>query len=113
MGKPIAGQKKVTTVWLEPESGKTKLFKCFNCGLPLAEYTGDAIAIVPGAHPYIPSTTHKCRGMLKPMDTGTHVEQCVACNGRGYHYKSENPFEECGMYYTFAGTVMTRNPELT
>ena len=89
MSKSLPGQKKITTVWLESEIGsggndKTKMFYCFNCRIPLIQYKGNVVTIVPGSQPYEPSTILKCKGNI-PNANGT--------------------WEECGVHYSFAGTV--------
>jgi len=95
MSKSAPGIKKSVVIWLDSENeafgDKRKMFFCFNCRIPIIEYEGDAIQIVPGGSPYIPNTTLKCKGSVQRRD-GT--------------------WENCGMYYTFAGLVHTRNPEV-
>lgn len=96
MGRPSPSTKKVTSIWLEPEidgyDDKLKMFYCFNCRMPLIEYQGNIINIVPGRHPYTPSTVHKCKGSVQRKD-GT--------------------WEECGMMYSFIGSAYTKIPEAT
>ena len=93
MSKAQQGQRKVTTVWLDAETegvgDKTTLFFCFNCRIPLIEYEGNVLTIVPGKSPYSPNTTQKCKGTVKLR------------NGE---------WEECGMYYSFQGAIYTENP---
>ena len=113
MAKAVRGQKKATTIWLEAETGKVKLFRCMNCSIPVAEYTGNVVQVVPGNHPYTPSTIHRCKGTLKPPQGFGSVDSCTACNGRGYFIKGQEAFEECGMYYSFPALVHTKNPEFT
>lgn len=92
--RAVRSQKKVTTVWLEPEktckSDWEKMFYCFNCRSPLIQYTGKVITIVPGDQPYEPSTIIKCKGNIKK---GTM-------------------WEECGYYFCFIATVFTKKPHL-
>jgi hypothetical protein len=96
MGKPIPGQEKVTTVWLEPEIGpdgdRTKMFFCFNCRIPLIQYVGDVVTIVPGGSPYQPSTVLKCKGSVQTPD---------------------GSWEACGHKYCFISAVYTKNPSMT
>lgn len=96
MGKAIPSTRKPTAVFLEAEvegeKDKIKMFFCFNCRIPLIEYTGRVILIVPGRVPFEPSTVLKCKGNVKRRD-GT--------------------FEECGYFYSFIGTVYTKIPETT
>ena len=92
--RPVRSNKKVTTVWLEPEeTGKIpqkKMFYCFNCRVAIIQYTGKVVTIVPGNHPYSPSTIIKCKGNVK----------------KGSYW------EECGYFYCFVGSVFTKNPDL-
>ena len=97
MAKPEKSQKKVTTVWLESEVGargndKTKMFFCFNCRIPLIQYTGGIMTVVPGGAPYIPSTVLKCKGNVQ---------------------NSDGTWEECGQLYSFVGSIYTKDPQLT
>lgn len=96
MSKSAPGIKKITTVWLDAENegdgDKTKMFFCFNCRIPIIEYEGHIMQIVPGHSPYNPSTILKCKGSVQRRD---------------------GSWEECGLYYSFAGSVYTRNPEVT
>lgn len=96
MGKSLKGSKKVTTVWLEPETegdhDKVKMFYCFNCRIPLIEYSGNVTEIVPGNSPLEPGTILKCKGSVQRQD---------------------KQWEECGMYYRFQGAVYTAHPEST
>jgi len=96
MARPIEGQKKVTTVWLEPEIGdggedKTKFFYCFNCRIPVFQYVGNVVTLIPGGVPYEPYTEHKCKGSV------------MTKNGT---------YQVCGHYYIIAGTVYTTRPEM-
>lgn len=95
MGKASPSAKKPTTIFLEPEiSGagdKVKMFFCFNCRIPLIEYTGKVITVIPGHHPYEPSTVLKCKGNVQ---------------------KRDGIWETCGYYYSFIGSVYTRDPEM-
>lgn len=94
MGKPRKSRKKVTSVWLESEESnsaiessdyyKLKMFYCPSCRVPVIQYQGDVIRIVPGNHPYTPKTVIKCKGSLKDDD---------------------GIWEECGMYYSFMAVV--------
>ena len=113
MAKAVRGQKKVTTAWLEAEDGRVKLFRCFNCSHPVAEYTGTVVQIVPGGHPYTPSTIFRCKGTMKPPRHSNSVDFCEACNGRGYFVKGNDTFEQCGVEYSFPSLVSTKNPEFT
>lgn len=96
MSKPLAGQKKVTTVWLETEErsfkNRLKFFHCFNCRIPVFQYKGNVVSIVPGAVPYEPYSEHKCKGNVL-------IENGV--------------YEQCGQFYIIAGVVHTENPEMT
>ena len=96
MSKSQKGQKKISTIWLESETGKDgdkrKMFYCFNCRTPLIEYIGHVKTIVPGRNPYNPSTILKCKGSVQ---------------------RSDGIWEDCGMYYSFAGSVYTKIPEST
>jgi len=96
MGKAIPSTKKLTTVFLEPEveaySDKVKMFYCFNCRTPIIEYTGRVMTIVPGRSPVEPSTRLKCKGSVQRRD---------------------GEWEECGVYYSFVGSVYTKTPEST
>lgn len=98
MGKPAKGTRKPVTIWLEPEKededhqDKIKLFYCFNCRIPLIEYQGNAMSIIPGRSPYTPATILKCKGS-KQIGTGE--------------------WEKCGMYYSFVGVVYTKFPKGT
>lgn len=95
MGKSAPSTKKVCTVWLESEvegqRDKTKMFFCFNCRVPLIEYEGSVIQVVPGSSPYTPNTSLKCKGSVQRRD---------------------GEWETCGMFYTFASIVYTQNPEV-
>ena len=97
MARPEKGQKKVTTVWLEPEidgySDKTKMFFCFNCRVPVIQYTSNVVSIVPGGSPYNPSTSLKCKGSVQDIVNGT--------------------WAECGQFYSFVAAVYTKSPEMT
>ena len=98
MGKPLRGTRKPVTVWLEPEKegrdykDKVKMFFCFNCRIPLIEYQGKVMSIIPGRSPYVPATILKCKGSLQ-IGVGE--------------------WEECGMYFSFVGTVYTKFPKTT
>jgi hypothetical protein len=91
MSRTVTSVKKVTTVWLEAEEknsrNRLKMFHCVNCRSPVVQYRGDAIAIVPGNHPYEPMVIVKCKGTFK-----NEAEQ----------------WEECGYYYSFVSTVHTK-----
>ena len=92
MPKPLKSEKKVTSVWLAAEKDPKgeyilKLFRCFNCSVPVVQYQGDAIRVVPGYHPYTPKTVLKCKGNTK--------------NENGV-------WEECGIYYCFMGVADTK-----
>jgi len=91
MAKNLPTSKKPTTIWLEPEGGDTKMFFCFNCRIPIIEYNGSVMQIVPGHSPYTPGTVLKCKGSVQR-------------NGE---------WHECGMLYSFVGAIHTRNPEMT
>jgi len=91
MSKSAPSIRKPTTVWLEGSSEK-KMWFCPNCRIPLIEYEGNVIQIVPGGSPYSPSTSLKCKGSVQKRD-GT--------------------WEECGAFYTFLGVVFTKNPQMT
>lgn len=88
MSKPLPGQKKIVTVWLESEvegmGDRLKMFFCYNCRIPTVQYRGSVITIVPGSQPYKAYTLLKCKGNVQ---------------------KPDSMWEECGMYYSFAGTV--------
>jgi hypothetical protein len=92
--RTVRGNKKVTTVWLEPENIGSrpveKIFFCFSCRVPLIQYTGKVVTVVPGDQPYEPSTILKCKGSVK----------------------KGNIWEECGHYFCFVGSVFTKNPQL-
>ena len=92
MARPEKGTKKVTSVWLEPEiegqRDKIKMFYCYNCRVPLIQYTGNIATIVPGRQPYEPSTILKCKGSIR-RDSGD--------------------WEECGQYFSFVAAVYTKN----
>ena len=94
--KSKIGQKKVCTIWLEPEiegyGDKVKMFFCFNCRIPIIEYRGNIMEIVPGGSPYNPSTILKCKGSVR---------------------KDDGTWEACGMYYSFVAAVYTKDPEYT
>lgn len=98
MGKSAKGIKKPVTVWLEPEKegedyqDKVKLFFCYNCRIPLIEYQGNVMTIIPGRSPYTPATVLKCKGSVQ---IGT------------------DEWEECGMFYSFVGSVYTKFPKET
>ena len=92
MSETQKGTKKPTTVWLESQGSEVKMFFCFNCRIPVLEYTGSVVQIVPGNSPYTPSTILKCKGNVQRRD-GT--------------------WEACGMYYSFIDVIRTQNPELT
>ena len=97
MAKTNPGQKKPTSIWLEAEmdgggSDLRKLFNCFNCKMPVIQYIGEVITIVPGKTPYSPGTILKCRGNVRMEDSS---------------------YERCGMEYIFQGVVYTKNPEMT
>lgn len=84
-------EKKVVTVWLDPDSledDRLKMFFCFNCRTPLIEYSGNVTQIVPGEHPYEPKTVLKCSGKVWHRDLA----------------------EQCGVFYAFMGNVQTKNP---
>ena len=96
MSKSAPSSRKVCTIWLDSENegygDKRKMFFCFNCRIPIIEYEGNVIQIVPGGSPYTPNTVLKCKGSVQRRD---------------------GDWEECGMFYSFASVVYTRNPELT
>ncbi len=96
MAKSLPSTKKITSVYLEPEvegeGDKIKMFFCFNCKVPIIEYTGKVVTIIPGRTPYTPSTILKCKGSVQRRD---------------------GDWEECGIYYSFLGSVYTKNPEMT
>lgn len=95
MAKEKTGTKKVCTIWLESEvegtRDKLKMFYCFNCRVPICQYRGAMIQVIPGGTPYEPYSEHKCKGNVR----NTYGE-----------------WETCGMYYIFASTVFTKNPEI-
>lgn len=96
MGKATPGQKKCTTVWLESEIGsagndRLKMFYCFNCRIPLLQYSGRIMTVVPGSQPYEPGAVIKCKGNVPNQYGG---------------------WEECGHYFSFVGSVYTRAPEI-
>jgi len=89
MGKPQKSKKKVTSVWLESERTKgggykLKMFNCPNCRIPVVQYQGEVIRILPGNHPYTPKTVLKCKGSTKD-EFGV--------------------WRECNTYYSFMGVV--------
>ena|SRR3990167_786899 len=97
MGQSLKTMKKVCTIWLDAEIGeggydKDKMFFCFNCRVPLIEYSGNVMSAVPGKAPYEPSTVLKCKGSVR--------------NGNG-------EWMECGMYYVFKEAVYTKNLQMT
>jgi len=98
MGRPSKGTKKPVSVWLEPEKegegfqDKVKMFYCYNCRIPLIEYQGNVVSIIPGRSPYTPATILKCKGSVQV--------------GAG-------EWEECGIYYSFVGVVYTKFPKGT
>ena len=96
MSTTAPGVKKPCTVWLEAEiegySDRKKIFFCFNCRIPIIEYTGNVMQVVPGSSPYTPSTILKCKGSVPTKD---------------------RDWESCGMYYSFVDAVRTSNPEMT
>lgn len=96
MGKNLPGIKKVCTVWLEAENegyeDKLKMFFCFNCRIPIIEYTGKVMQLVPGGSPYTPSTVLKCKGSVQRRD---------------------GSWEDCGMFYSFIDSVRSENPKIT
>lgn len=96
MPKAQSGTKKVITVWLTSEnegySDKKRMFFCFNCRVPIIEYEGDVISMVPGGSPYSPSTALKCKGSVRRKD---------------------GDWEFCGNYFVFVGSVQTQRPENT
>ncbi len=93
--KASSSQVKVTTVWLEAEGDNEvyiwRLFHCINCRIPLIEYNGNVVSIVPGDQPYKPATRLECKGKT---------------------WRDDHPFD-CGMIYVFMGTSYTQNPEQT
>ncbi len=93
MGRAKKGQRKVTTIWLEPEIGyggkdELKLFKCFNCGVPVMQYSGYVKTIVPGKPPMEPASYVKCKGSKQ---------------------NSQLEWENCGHYFSFVSSVYTRD----
>lgn len=95
MSKSKEGQQKICSVWLDAEidddgTDKIKLFFCFNCRVPLIEYEGRVITIVPGNTPYTPSTLLQCKGSVK---------------------KRNGEWETCGMFYSFMGSIYTQLKE--
>jgi len=88
MSKSLPGQKKIVTVWLESEIegsvDRLKMFFCFNCRIPTIQYKGNIITIVPGSQPYENYTVLKCKGNVQ---------------------NSNGDWQECGVHYSFAGTV--------
>ena len=96
MANSIEGTRKPTTVWLEAENegegDKEKKFFCFNCRVPLLDYTGRIMQIVPGNSPYTPSTIIRCKGNV---------------------FRKDGIYEACGMAYSFVDVIRTQNPEMT
>jgi len=87
-------EKKITTVWLDPDNAdnsRIKLFHCFNCRTPVLEYSGKVVSIIPGGAPISPNTQQQCKGKVWH---GTQVEKC-------------------GIFYTFMGSVFTVDPQYT
>jgi len=86
--KPLKTHKRVITVILEEDElnneGIPHMFYCFHCRIPVLQYTGSVMHVVPGMHPYEPSTALKCKG--------------TAFNNGGNR-------EECNHYYAFLSTV--------
>ena len=91
MGRPAPSYKKLTTVILEAEKiqgeDRHNMFYCYNCRTPVIQYQGDILHVVPGQHPYEPSTVIKCKGNRK--------------NEAGV-------WEECGYYFSFLSTVYSK-----
>lgn len=87
MSKSLKGTAKVTSVWLSAEKNgrgyKVEMFKCFKCSIPVIQYEGDIIRLVPGNSPYLPKTILKCKGSYK---------------------NDQGEWEECSMRYEFMGT---------
>lgn len=88
--KPIKTHKKVTTIILEEDElngeGIEQMWYCPNCRSPVLQYKGSVMHIVPGMHPYEPSTKIKCKG-TKMDHKGIRVE--------------------CNTYYAFLPTSQT------
>ena len=66
------------------------MFFCFNCRVPILQYTGEVAQIIPGNHPYTPATVVKCKGNVR-FENGT--------------------WEECGVFYTFVSAVYSKTHE--
>ena len=89
MGKPQKTKKKAAAIWLESEKSRgggyrLKMFNCPDCRVPVVQYQGEIIRIVPGDHPYTPKIVIKCKGSLKD-EFGV--------------------WKECNTYYSFIGVV--------
>jgi hypothetical protein len=135
MAKPEPGQKKVETIWLDAEIStngepKTKLFRCPNCGLPIVEYTGEIVRIIPGLHLYNPSIIIKCKGsvpvnikykeyfIVKSLQEKgiMQKEDLSQLSKQAATYSSDEDidrWEECGCYYSFVASVYTENSQST
>ena len=93
MGKTNPGTKKVITVWLDSEGGnESEYYFCPHCRIVIVEYNGTLISEVPGGAPVSPQTIIKCKGNFRRKD---------------------GEYEECGRYYIFAASIITKNPQST
>lgn len=94
MAKAAKAPKKTITIWLDSNymGDEPEYYRCPRCGVVVVEYEGREIYEVPGRSPVLPSHIIKCKGNYR---------------------KRNGNWEACGRYYTFAGVVYTRNPEMT
>ena len=93
--KALVTPHKITTVYLNEDEvngeGIPHMFHCFNCRVPIIQYIGHVLHVLPGMHPYEPSTVIKCKGVV-------------------FNYKGQP--EECNYYYSFLGSVKTKRDEV-